>query len=685
MAGPLTWRNVEAPDFRSSMQGYQMFSNLLGDAVRSATGTLGTIRDENRAGADQAILTRALALQDPQAMREALASGSLLAGVNTRNASPEVLAGLGSRVGTLLNQAGQQQTLDQNAYTFGRGRDMNARMDAASPALAQFYAARDQGDIIGAQRIFQENRELLGQLAPDQLASVLTTGQALSRGELGQRTGEFGLSRDQYNLDTVKRDDAESRAAQQLILDVTRSSASPDDAAAAIERSKASDQVKAMALGQIQRQFPGTYGMAAGAAPAGGGGGAPSAPGTAGTQSGNPFDTVVGFGQFGNSQKPITSMSFGEAIDFGKQVLIPGTKGNASLGLPPDKGSSAMGAYQLTQGTISDYAPKVLGKDWKNLPMTAENQDKIAEALFNDRKSGNLKDTWVSLPNSTPGAYKDKTWKEVRDQITQGEVGKPVSQILNQAAGAATISGTARLSQNQDTGISPDIAQTVNDTRDVATIADELIAGPLSGADRSTVVKQLNKVMSQGNTNAATAGAVLRRNITGDPGSPFSLGGLANWVQYGVNRTLSPFEYSPNLGNGIRLNDEGVNAEIDALRTGQPFDQLAENARVARDTTAVSQAQQSLAQAQAQYRQVVQQAQTRPGLKQNLPRYEAAVQAAQARLQAALMNFGGNPENRARFDATRVEQPTPATPKGRARALSPEEIASLERLSQIQM
>jgi hypothetical protein len=685
MAGPLTWRNVDAPDFRSSMQGYQMFSNMLGDAFRSAGDLVGGFRREQGQAADREILSRALTYQDPQALREALATGTLLSGVNTKAASNEVLSGLGGRVGTLLGQAGQQQALDQNVYTFGRTKDVNARMDAASPALAQFYAARDRGDVATAQKIWQENQATLGQLAPDQLAAALTTGQGLSRGELGQRQGEFGLGRDQYNLGVAKRDDEEARAAQQLALEVFRSSGSPDDAAAAIERSTASEQVKAQALGRIQQAFPGTYGMAPGAGGGGTAGTLASAQGTAGTQAGSPFDTVVGFGQFGNSTKPITSMNLGEAVEFGKQVLIPGTRGNASLGLSGNQGSSAMGAYQLTQGTITDIAPKVFGKDWKNIPMTAENQDKIAEALFNERKGGNLKETWVSLPNSAAGAYKNKSWAEVRDEITQGEVGKPVTALLNQAATAAGMTGAARLSQNQDTGVSPDLASTINDTRDVSTIANELLEGPLAGSDRRTIINQLNRVMSEGNTNAATAGAVLRRNIEASPGSPFSLGGALEWLQYGANRVISPFESSANLGNGMRFNDDGIAATIDQLRTGQPLDQTAENLRVAQATATVTQAQQQLAQAQAQYRQMVQRAQTRPAMKENLPRYEAQVQAAQQRLQEALMLFGSNPDNRARFDATRRETAAPPAARPPGRQLTPEELASIKQLSEIRM
>ena len=127
-------------------------------------------------------------------------------------------------------------------------------------------------------------------------------------------------------------------------------------------------------------------------------------------------------------------MSIGQAIEFGQNVLIPGTRGNRQLGLPADKGSSAMGAFQITQQTLQDYAPKALGADWKDQPMSAANQDKIAEAIFNDRKQGNLADTWVSLPDKTPGAYADKSWEEMRQVIARGEVGMDLPSMQEVAA-----------------------------------------------------------------------------------------------------------------------------------------------------------------------------------------------------------------------------------------------------------
>lgn len=656
MAGPLTWRNVEAPDFRSAMQGYQIGSTLIGDALKNAQGVLGGIRAEQGRGVDQEILRRSLALQDPAAARAAMADGSLLGGLNLRDASSDVLSGLQGRVGTLLNQATSQQNLDQTGYLNTRTRDLNARSDAASPAINALADAAQRGDQAAVDRIRSENAGVLGNLTGDQAMAVASGTQGLTRGELQQRQGEFGLGRDRYNLSIGKRDDAEGRAAQQLTLAVARRSANGDDAAASIEASDASPQVKAMALAGIQRMYPGTYG-----APVS------SAPGTAGTSAGSPFDTVVGFGQFGNSQKPITSMTLGEAVDFGKNVLIPGTRGNAQLGLSPGQGSSAMGAYQITQGTLNDYGPKVFGKDWKSTPMTAENQDKIAEALFNDRKGGNLKETWTSLPNSTPGNYANAPWERVRDLITQGEVGSPVSQMLSnatlrQGAGAAQMTAAARLSQNLDTGISPDYGQTLGDTRDVGAVADELIGenGSLAGSDRREVVKQLTRVMNDGNTNAATAGAVLRRNIQAGPGSLLSPGGALEWAQYGVNRALSPFESSPNLGNGVRLNDDGIKTAVNELRNGTALNQVGENVRLAGAQQAVTGAQEALSQAQAAYRQQVQMSQTRPAMKENLPRYEAQVKAAQQRLQQALMAFGQNPDNLARFQGTEPESPVAA-------------------------
>ena len=144
---------------------------------------------------------------------------------------------------------------------------------------------------------------------------------------------------------------------------------------------------------------------------------------TAGAPSGrgNSADVVYGFGQFAQPPKPISSMTIGEVQNFQKNELIPATRGK--IGAGPDKGTGAVGTYQIVYGTLKDYAPKVLGPNWRNTPFTADVQDRIAKAIYEDVKNGNLKDTWAGLPANRPGAYSNVPWEQVRDQIAAVESG----------------------------------------------------------------------------------------------------------------------------------------------------------------------------------------------------------------------------------------------------------------------
>jgi hypothetical protein len=143
--------------------------------------------------------------------------------------------------------------------------------------------------------------------------------------------------------------------------------------------------------------------------------GAPSA----GTGTGNTADVVYGFGEYARPPKPISSMTIGEVQNFQKNELIPATRGE--IGKGPRIGTGAVGTYQIVYGTLRDYAPKVLGPNWRNVQFTADVQDRIAKAIYEDVKDRNLKDTWAGLPANRPGAYSNVPWEQVRDKIIQVE------------------------------------------------------------------------------------------------------------------------------------------------------------------------------------------------------------------------------------------------------------------------
>lgn len=144
----------------------------------------------------------------------------------------------------------------------------------------------------------------------------------------------------------------------------------------------------------------------------------------------NPYDVVVGNGKYGNTDTPLTEMSMGNVYDFGKNVLIPSTRGAKELGLAENLGSSASGAYQIIGSTMAAHANKLFGENWRSLKYTPDVQDKLAESIFNDADKTSLHKVWTSLPEKD---YSGVKWEDIKGVIQKGESGgsgKPVSSIV---------------------------------------------------------------------------------------------------------------------------------------------------------------------------------------------------------------------------------------------------------------
>ena len=153
-----------------------------------------------------------------------------------------------------------------------------------------------------------------------------------------------------------------------------------------------------------------------------GGGGAP----------GGGADTVFGNGKYASPPQPLSSMPIGQVMDFQRNSLIPATRGKIGKG---DMGTGAVGLYQITNTTLGRYAPKVLGANWQSVPFTAEVQDRLGRAIYEDAKNGDLHLVWEGMPSNKPGEYANVPWEQVRGKIAQVEsgggsgieFGKPIS------------------------------------------------------------------------------------------------------------------------------------------------------------------------------------------------------------------------------------------------------------------
>lgn len=605
----ITWRNVDAPNFSGVGDSIRSFSGLLGNATAGLSDALGNFQTAARQEVGNQVMQNALQYQDPTEYRNALASGALFQGVDPSLISNRTLENLDNRTGNLLDQATQQQALDYNTYRTNRMQDLDARGDAASPALRQLALAYQSGDPNTIARAQQQYGGALDSLPVDQVQELMGRLQNQGGNAIGQR-------RDLFNLGTNMRDDADSQAAIGALSQIVRGAENPNDArilAEAYSRGL-SPTAQARLQGLLAQQYPGTYGN-----------NVTSAPGTAGTRSGSPFDVTY---QFQGTSKPITQMSIGEVT-------------NHQANMISSQGASPVGAYQINKATLEDFAPKVLGENWRNMPLSPENQDKIGEAIFNARKNGNLKDTWAALPDSTVGAYKNKTWGEMKGLIAQAEVGANPLELQQAAQGNQAVSNLAtgmigtRLMENNAVGNVPDYLRTLGDTATPGEVVNRLLENDFKGADRNWVLARVNEIAQRAGVSPAMAATVMQRAQTNVP---------ENMIWRGL-QGLNPF-ISNEAGNGTRLNDDAVDQMVGALQRGEPLEQSVRNLSTAQAAQNVQAAQQAYDTALAQLQNTQNKISTgQTALTALLPSRQAAVERAQMMLQAAQQQVTADPQN----------------------------------------
>lgn len=605
----ITWRNVDAPNFSGVGDSIRSFSGLLGNATAGLGDALGNFQNAARQEVGNQVMQNALQYQDPTEYRNALASGALFQGVDPSLISNRTLENLDNRTGNLLNQATQQQALDYNTYRTGRMQDLDARGDAASPALRQLALAYQSGDPNTIAKAQQQYGGALDSLPADQVQEIMVRLQNQGSNAIGQR-------RDLFNLGTNMRDDADSQAAIGVLSQIVRGAENPNDArilAEAYSRSL-SPTAQARLQGLLAQQYPGTYGN-----------NVTSAPGTAGTRSGSPFDVTY---QFQGTSKPITQMSIGEVT-------------NHQANMINSQGASPVGAYQINKATLEEFAPKVLGENWRNMPLSPENQDKIGEAIFNARKNGNLKDTWAALPDSTVGAYKNKTWGEMKGLIAQAEVGANPLAVQQAVQGNQAVSNLAtgmigtRLMENNAVGNVPDYLRTLGDTATPGEVVNRLLENDFKGADRNWVLARVNDIAQRAGVSPAMAATVIQRAQTNVP---------ENMI-WRVLQGLNPF-ITNEAGNGTRLNDAAVDQMVGALQRGEPLEQSVRNLSTTQAAQNVQAAQQAYDAALAQLQNTQNKISTgQTALTALLPSRQAAVERAQMMLQAAQQQVTADPQN----------------------------------------
>lgn len=665
----LTWRNVDAPDFRTSLEGYQTFSKLLDNAFRGATEGINTFDASLDEKANTAVIAAAMRERDPEAYQAALASGQFIEGVDPRRVSAQTYAALNSQASSLLNQATQAQQLGDMKYASNQGKafdqlsdeyqqiealrrtgtpEANAEADRLMASLRPQFGAVGTRNTMGLIKSLNDSElfgvDLAGRRQDQTLAANRDRRDETRLGYEGERVGfersRLGMEQGRYNWEVSDRNDM--KAGQAAFMAMQGRSMDRETALSAFnspEFANLTPGAKMYALQQLNNSWGNIYtpeqlGAAAGFSPTVAGaniGAGPSDP----TRVMNYQARAAGF-----NSVPDSVRTLGGASDFALQVNRAGV------------GSSAMGTYQIVGQTMRNYGPRVFGKNWRNIEFNQENQDKIARAIFNDHRGSAdaLRKQWVSLSSAEAERVRQMPWEQARQIIAAKESGASAQQV--RGGSPVSIATGAQLRAGQEgvnkTPASNLLASAANNAG-VQDVVASLRQGKFAGTSQAFLKERLDDIVRRGRTsdgrytiNYAQAGDILNSSLTENNNS----WGITNWLSGNSVRVGK---------DGWRLNNDRIDQEIQRFRGGGISRDLDREQGRQADVQGLSAATNQLAAARQAYQAALMRLPVQPGLRAELPRLQARMQAA----QAAYDQVSGGVERR---NAPNAQQPAKEAP-----------------------
>lgn len=312
----------------------------------------------------------------------------------------------------ITDSGAYSQALQNGSILTGAGIDPTRVSAKVSQALADRQGTLLNNDF--------NNAQIQNQQQDNELALKRFNAEQ-EQAALDNQIRQYGFGRTQLGNQRADQEYADQQAARDAAFQATQQGLTPAGAREYIAGLGLSPRAQQMALGSLKL-----------------GGSLLNLPAAGSTDATNRgADAFYGYGVHGVAPaKRLSQGTFGEAYDFG-QTLIPATRGQVGAG--PDKGTSAVGAYQFIGDTMETYAKKVFGDDWRQQPFNFENQSKIAEALFNDAKGGNLKAVWAGLPDASPGAYKNMSFEEFQREVLPRESGMTLDEIRSGETAARAV------------------------------------------------------------------------------------------------------------------------------------------------------------------------------------------------------------------------------------------------------
>lgn len=394
-----------------SINPYAKLNSGFQSAIDNALGVLQTYEDDLGQQASQAILQRAAQYTDPVAYKKALASGEIL-GDEAKYVSPEFINSLYERGGTLLSNQIRLNKFNQVLDTQAQADKVKRLKTNAASDLAKALTLANNGRVKEASTILR-NSETVAALPQnvkagyfDRVNTLYSRSNNVTQDQRSQaKLAGTNWARQLYT-DSGGSVSAIRNAIQSSNLTPLQEASARDFLTS--KGVKLITPVENVALNNNQaRAVFGEMGRMSSST----------------NKTFNPeskfWDVAYGAGAYGSAD--LSAMPIGQAMQWG-QGLRDRTEGTLE-GQPENVGTSAIGAFQFTKPTIQQFAPIALGSDWKSQQFNAENQWKIAKAIFdyNKEKGIPLDQRWAGLSSEQGEQLLSMSWEEAAPIIASVE------------------------------------------------------------------------------------------------------------------------------------------------------------------------------------------------------------------------------------------------------------------------
>lgn len=515
----LQWRDVNAPDFSGSAEGFRTFSNLLDSAFGGLRQSVNQFDATQTNRVNQELMRTALGITDAAAFDEALPG--MLQDPRAARLTAENLAFLGGRTNALLQTEGNRlrnvdtaQDMNFEQETRGRTQDQWKAEDAVQPYATEALRLAASGDDAGARAVWArpEAQSALSQMAPDKAAAIISGEFRIGSDMRGLRDSDQRYEVSQFDFNERRTTAAERTQAESVVAALLPRATTLEEAEGLIYGSQAYKDLPAGAQlaadTMIRARFPNAapaIAGAAGPAPAPGGSGSwAEQVGLVGSESG---------GNYGE----LNSEGYGGRLQFGTERLadaaaagvVPRGTTGAQFSRMPAATQDAVEAWhfadidrQATAAGIDRYIGQTIGG-------VRINQNSIRAMSHLGGVNG------VRRFVETGGRYNPADSNGTKLSDYGQRFGAPSLDVLISTGRAAQAQITDQRAQTPIddllVGYAAASQQRLAPSAAAATLTGN--GGALAGANRADAIQAVNSVAERYGVTNAVAAALISNNV----------------------------------------------------------------------------------------------------------------------------------------------------------------------------